>query len=144
MVPIRWRIRSFGPTIGGNFPVTTTLIVAGTSTFTAVPSAQTLAISVAPMPKANAPSAPWLVVWESVPTTTAPGPDVPAFRKDLVADAAHVAADVVELLIAWRATNSRTFFWLLAVFADSAGTRWSKMIATLEGSQTWGSSPVPS
>ena len=32
-----------------------------------------LAISVAPLPKANAPSAPWLVVCESVPTTTAPG-----------------------------------------------------------------------
>ena len=31
------------------------------------------AISVAPIPNANAPSAPWLVVWESVPTTTMPG-----------------------------------------------------------------------
>ena len=33
-------------------------------------SAHTLAISVAPMPNAKAPSAPWLVVCESVPTTT--------------------------------------------------------------------------
>jgi len=56
-----------------NFPLTTTLMVAGTSTLSTVPSAHTLAISVAPIPNANAPSAPWLVVWESVPTTTAPG-----------------------------------------------------------------------
>ena len=35
-----------------------------------LPRAQTAAISVAPMPKAKAPSAPWLVVWLSVPTTT--------------------------------------------------------------------------
>jgi hypothetical protein len=28
---------------------------------------------VAPIPKEKAPSAPWLVVWESVPTTTKPG-----------------------------------------------------------------------
>ena len=37
------------------------------------------------------------------------------------------------------ATNSRTFFWLLAVFGDSAGTRWSKMIAIFDGSQILGS-----
>ncbi len=48
-------------------------MVAGTSMFTATPKAQTLAISVAPMPNANAPNAPWLVVCESVPTTTIPG-----------------------------------------------------------------------
>ena len=48
-------------------------MVGGTSTFSATPSVQTDAISVAPMPNANAPSAPWLVVWLSVPTTTKPG-----------------------------------------------------------------------
>ncbi len=48
-------------------------MVCGTSTLRATPSAQTEAISVAPMPKAKAFSAPWLVVCESVPTTTAPG-----------------------------------------------------------------------
>ncbi len=71
--PIRWRIRSFGPTYSGKAPVTTTLIVGGTSTLSAAPSVQTLAISVAPIPNAKAPSAPWLVVCESVPTTTVPG-----------------------------------------------------------------------
>jgi hypothetical protein len=40
-------------------------------------------------------------------------------------------------------TKSRTFFWFPAVFADSAGTRWSKMIATRDGSQITGSRPVP-
>ena len=39
----------------------------------ATPRAQALAISVAPIPNANAPSAPWVVVCESVPTTTIPG-----------------------------------------------------------------------
>ncbi len=72
-MPMRCRIRSLGPTFGAKRPVTSTLIVSGTSTFRATPSAQTEAISVAPMPKAKAPSAPWLVVWESVPTTTEPG-----------------------------------------------------------------------
>ena len=95
--PIRYRIRSLGRTFAGNSPLTTTLIVAGTSTFSTLPSAQTEAISVAPMPKAKAPSAPWLVVWLSVPTTTAPGADVAVLGQDLVADAALVAADVVEL-----------------------------------------------
>ncbi len=41
------------------------------------------------------------------------------------------------------ATNSRTFFWLLAVLGDSAGTRWSKMIAIFDGSQIFGSRLVP-
>ena len=72
-LPIRCRIRSFGPTCLGNLPLTTTLMVAGTSTLSTEPSVHTLAISVAPMPKEKAPSAPWLVVWLSVPTTTAPG-----------------------------------------------------------------------
>ena len=48
-------------------------MVAGTWMFTARPSAQTDAISVAPTPKASAPRAPWLVVWLSAPTITAPG-----------------------------------------------------------------------
>ena len=40
-------------------------------------------------------------------------------------------------------TNSRTFFWLVAVLDDSAGTRWSKMMATRLGSQIFGGSGVP-
>ena len=71
--PMRCRIRSLGPTMGGKVPDTTTLMVAGTSMFTAMPRAQAEAISVAPTPKLKAPRAPWLVVWESVPTTTKPG-----------------------------------------------------------------------
>ena len=31
------------------------------------------------------------------------------------------------------ATNSRIFFWLVAVLGDSAGTRWSKMMAIFDG-----------
>ncbi len=42
------------------------------------------------------------------------------------------------------ATNSRTRFWFVAVFADSAGTRWSKMIAIFEGSHGRAGRPVPS
>jgi len=68
--PIMCRIKSLAPTNFRKRPFTITLMVGGTSTFRTVPRAQTLAISVAPMPKANAPSAPWLVVCESVPTTT--------------------------------------------------------------------------
>ena len=64
---------SFGVTAGLKRPVRTTLMVAGTWMFTARPSAQTDAISVAPTPKASAPRAPWLVVWLSAPTITAPG-----------------------------------------------------------------------
>ncbi len=41
------------------------------------------------------------------------------------------------------AMNSRTFLWLLAVLGDSAGTRWSKMMAIRAGSQIFGSRPVP-
>ncbi len=66
-------MRSLGETPSGNRPCTTTLMVAGTWMFTARPRAQTDAISVAPTPKASAPSAPWLVVWLSAPTITAPG-----------------------------------------------------------------------
>ncbi len=40
-------------------------------------------------------------------------------------------------------TKSRTFFWFVAVFADSAGTRWSNTIAMRPGSHTRGSRPVP-
>ncbi len=47
------------------------------------------------------------------------------------------------LLMPCFATNSRTFFWLLAVLGDSAGTRWSKMIAIFDGSQILGSRFVP-
>ena len=64
---------SFGSTFGGSSPLTTTFIVAGTSTLKMTPSVHAAAISVAPMPNANDPSAPWLVVWLSVPTTTMPG-----------------------------------------------------------------------
>src|SRR5664279_4072384 len=53
--PTRWRIRSFGPTRSGKVPSTSTRIVDGTSTLTTDPRAHTLAISVAPMPNANAP-----------------------------------------------------------------------------------------
>ena len=66
-------MRSFGVTAALKRPLATTLIVAGTWMLTARPSAQTDAISVAPTPKANAPSAPWLVVWLSAPTMTSPG-----------------------------------------------------------------------
>jgi GNAT superfamily N-acetyltransferase len=96
------------------------------------------------MPKANAPSAPCVVVWLSVPTTTAPGARSRS-RAGSGGRCRPVAADVVELrdaLIA--ATNSRIFFWFVAVFALSAGTRWSKMIAIFDGSQTVRSRPVPS
>lgn len=74
-----------------------TLIVAGTSTLRAVPRAQTLAISVAPMPKANAPSAPCVVVWLSVPVTTMPRQHVAVLGKNLMADAALIGPDVVKL-----------------------------------------------
>ena len=40
-------------------------------------------------------------------------------------------------------TNSRIFFWFVAVFGDSAGTRWSKMMAIRDGSQSVGREPVP-
>ena len=66
-------MRSFGSTCAGIVPLTTTLMVAGTSTLKIEPSAQTPAISVAPMPNANAPIAPCVVVWLSVPTMTWPG-----------------------------------------------------------------------
>ena len=46
--------------------------VAGTLNHS-LPSVHTPAISVAPMPVENAPNAPCVVVWESVPTTTMPG-----------------------------------------------------------------------
>ena len=42
------------------------------------------------------------------------------------------------------ATKSRTFFWFVAVFGLSAGTRWSKMMAIFDGSQGFASRPVPS
>ncbi len=50
--------------------------VAGTLNHS-VPSVQTPAISVAPMPVAKAPNAPCVVVWESVPTSTMPGRTCP-------------------------------------------------------------------
>src|SRR5271169_336645 len=42
------------------------------------------------------------------------------------------------------ATKARTRFWFVAVFADSAGTRWSKMSAIFEGSHGRAGRPVPS
>jgi hypothetical protein len=42
----------------------------------------------------------------------------------------------------WARTNSRMRFWFVAVFALSAGTRWSKMMAMRDGSHTRGSRPV--
>ena len=72
-LPIRFRIMSLGSTYLGSVPLTTTLMVPGTSTFRIFPRAQTAAISVAPMPKEKAPSAPCDVVWLSVPTRTEPG-----------------------------------------------------------------------
>src|SRR3989338_786705 len=41
------------------------------------------------------------------------------------------------------ATNSRIFFWFVAVLGLSAGTRWSKMMAIRDGSQIVGARPVP-
>ena len=72
-LPTRFRMMSLGSTPRGSAPSTFTLMVPGTSTFRILPRAHTAAISVAPMPKENAPRAPWLVVWLSVPTTTVPG-----------------------------------------------------------------------
>ncbi len=40
------------------------------------------------------------------------------------------------LVIPCAATNSRIFFWLVAVLAVSAGTRWSKTMAIFAGSHT--------
>ncbi len=42
------------------------------------------------------------------------------------------------------ATKARIIFWFVAVFADSAGTRWSKMIAIRDGSHGFAGRPVPS
>ncbi len=66
------------------------------------------------------------------------GPDVAVLRQDLVANSSDVSPNVMELADPCAATNSRTFFWFVAVFGDSAGTRWSKMIATFDGSQIFG------
>src|SRR5271169_1735790 len=41
-------------------------------------------------------------------------------------------------------TKARTRFWFVAVFADSAGIRWSKMIAIFEESHGRAERPVPS
>ena len=96
-LPMRCRIRSLGPTCFGNVPFTTTLMVGGTSTLRATPRVHTEAISVAPMPKEKAPEG-------AVAGGVAVGaddhvarPHVAVLRQDLVADAAAVAADVVEL-----------------------------------------------
>ena len=56
----------------GRAPETSMRRVAGTLNHS-LPSVHTPAISVAPMPVENAPNAPCVVVWESVPTTTMPG-----------------------------------------------------------------------
>jgi len=71
--PMRFRMMSFGSTPLAGAPLISTRMVSGTSTLSMWPNAHTAAISVAPMPNENAPSAPWLVVWLSVPTTTIPG-----------------------------------------------------------------------
>jgi hypothetical protein len=89
-------MRSFAETPSGSSPRDVDLDRLGTSMFSARAERPDAAISVAPMPKAKAPSAPWVVVWLSVPTTTCRA-DVAALGQDLVADAALVGADVVEL-----------------------------------------------
>ncbi len=61
-------------TPGDSAPLTSTWTVSGTLS-QRLPVAQTPAISVAPMPVANAPTAPDVVVCESVPRTSWPGLD---------------------------------------------------------------------
>ena len=74
-VPIR-RIsastRSFAPTPGRGAPVKRTSIVLGRDCMTHC-VARTCSTSLVPMPKASAPKAPWVDVWESPQTITAPG-----------------------------------------------------------------------
>ena len=95
-------MRSFGSDSPRQRAVDDDLDRGGTSTFGTKPSAQTPAISVAPMPKANAPSAPWRRRVRVGADHHLPGLHIAVLGQDLVADAAFVAADVVELRDALR------------------------------------------
>ncbi len=134
---MRCRIRSLAPTNFLNRPFTTTLMVAGTSTFSTLQRPDTRHLGGADAERERAERAMTGRVGVGTHHHRARS-NVAVFGQDLVADAADIAADVVELADTCAATNSRTFFWFVAVFGDSAGTRWSKMIATRDGSQICG------
>ena len=59
--------------------------------------ARTWPTSLVPMPKANAPNAPWVLVWLSPQTTVRPGLREPQLGSDDVHDALVVAAQRVQL-----------------------------------------------
>ncbi len=74
-VPILFRMpsmRSLAVTSAGNSPSTVTAMVFG-RLWGSVCVARTCSTSLVPMPKARAPNAPWVAVWESPQTMTRPG-----------------------------------------------------------------------
>src|SRR5215217_8149403 len=74
-VPMRLRMpsmRSLAVTSAGSSPSTVTAMVFG-RLWVSVWVARTCSTSLVPMPKASAPNAPWVEVWESPQTITSPG-----------------------------------------------------------------------
>ena len=63
---------SLAVTPGWSAPVTSTRNVFGVR-WSSVCVARTISISLVPMPKASAPNAPWVAVWESPQTMVIPG-----------------------------------------------------------------------
>ena len=76
IMPMMCRMMSLPHTHGPSSPLTTNLIDEGTLNH-ASPVAMPAAASVEPTPVANAPSAPYVQVWQSAPMITSPGPTTP-------------------------------------------------------------------
>ena len=76
IVPIMFRMMSFGAMYSFSSPVMFILMASGTMNHV-FPVAHTMARSVAPIPVENAPKAPYVHVCESAPTMTFPGSTSP-------------------------------------------------------------------
>ena len=75
--PIIWMMMSLPLTYGPGFPVSTNLMAEGTLNHSS-PVAIPVAMSVVPTPVENAPSAPYVQVWESAPMMHSPAVTTPA------------------------------------------------------------------
>ena len=116
------KVKSLAVVLAGSWPFITIFIVSGTSN-QVLPALNANAISWSPMPWPNAPMAPRIFKWLSVPTTTAPGSASPSS----ISTCEPIPRSQSKTLIPCSRANSRQICWLFAQGILFAGTTQSKV-----------------
>ena len=125
---------SFAPVRLASVPRMSTRIVSGTRSHNR-PVAMTAAVSVAPIPAANAPTAPTMFVWLSLPITRSHGWAYP--RSAMSWWTMPWSPTSWNRLIPCLWQKSRIVWCIFAISGVGGGTQWSSVTTIFSGSQTF-------